>query len=130
MLAGGMAQYCRSAEHPCATPGDVLLEVKTDFSDTNTRAGRRICDTRAEQVPGEYQRRAASCDQRWGVGRAFRDRLAATKLLPVAFDRYGGCSKSMEELVRIMSAAGAERLAGQYGAVSYTHLTLPTILRV
>ena len=72
MLAGGMAQYCRSAEHPCATPGDVLLEVKTDFSDTNTRAGRRICDTRAEQVPGEYQRRAASCDQRWGVGRAFR----------------------------------------------------------
>ena len=115
VLAGGMAQYCRSAEHPCATPGDVLLEVKTDFSDTNTRAGRRICDTRAEQVPGEYQRRAASCDQRWGVGRAFRDRLAATKLLPVAFDRYGGCSKSMEELVRIMSAAGAERLAGQYG---------------
>ena len=66
-------------------------------------------------MPGEYQRRAASCDQRWGVGRAFRDRLAATKLLPVAFDRYGGCSKSMEELVRIMSAAGAERLAGQYG---------------
>ncbi len=48
------------------------------------------------------------------MGRAFRDRLA-TKLLPVAFDRYGGCSKSMEELVRIMSAAGAERLAGQYG---------------
>ena len=115
VLAGGMAQYCRSAEHPCATPGDALLEVKTDFSDTNTRAGRRICDTRAEQVPGEYQRRAASCDRRWGVGRAFRDRLAATKLLPVAFDRYGGCSKSMEELVRIMSAAGAERLAGQYG---------------
>ena len=66
-------------------------------------------------MPGEYQRRAASCDQRWGVGLAFRDRLAATKLLPVAFDRYGGCSKSMEELVRIMSAAGAERLAGQYG---------------
>ena len=115
VLAGGMAQYCRSADHPCATPGDALLEVKTDFSNTNTRAGRRICDTRAEQVPGEYQRRAASCDQRWGVGRAFRDRLAATKLLPVAFDRYGGCSKSMEELVRIMSAAGAERLAGQYG---------------
>ena len=49
------------------------------------------------------------------MGRAFRDRLAATKLLPVAFDRYGGCSKSMEELARIMSAAGAERLAGQYG---------------
>ena len=115
MLAGGMAQYCRSADHPCATPGDALLEVKTDFSNTNTRAGRRICDTRAEQVPGEYQRRAASCDRRWGVGRAFRDRLAATKLLPVAFDRYGGCSKSMEELVRIMSAAGAERLAGKYG---------------
>ena len=115
VLAGGMAQYCRSANHHCATPGDVLLEVKTDFSNTNTRAGRRICDTRAEQVPGEYQRRAASCDRRWGVGRAFRDRLAATKLLPVAFDRYGGCSKSMEELVRIMSAAGAERLAGQYG---------------
>ena len=103
MLAGGMAQYCRSADHPCATPGDVLLEVKTDFSDTNTRTARRICDTRAGQVPGEYQRWAASCDQRWGVGRAFRDRLAATKLLPVAFDRYGGCSKSMEELVRIMS---------------------------
>ena len=33
-----MAQYCRSADHPCATPGDVLLEVKTDFSNTNTRA--------------------------------------------------------------------------------------------
>ena len=90
-----MAQYCRSADHPCATPGDALLEVKTDFSNTNTRAGRRICDTRAGQVPGEYQRRAASCDQRWDVGRAFRNRLTATKLLPVAFDRYGGCSKSM-----------------------------------
>ena len=115
VLAGGMAQHCRSADHPCATPGDVLLEVKTDFSNTNTRAGRRICDTRAEQVPGEYDRRAASCDRRWSAGRAFRDQLAATKLLPVAFDRYGGCSKSMEELVRIMSAAGAERLAGQYG---------------
>ena len=87
VLAGGMAQYCRSADHPCATPGDALLEIKTDFSNANTRAGRRICDTRAEQVPGEYQRRAASCDQRWGVGQAFRDRLAATKLLPVAFDR-------------------------------------------
>ena len=98
VLAGGMAQYCRSAEHPCATPGDVLLEVKTDFSDTNTRAGRRICDTRAEQVPGEYQRRAASCDQRWGVGRAFRDRLAATKLLPVAFDRYGAAPSPWRSL--------------------------------
>ena len=123
MLAGGMAQYCRSADHPCATPGDALLEIKTDFSNANTRAGRRICDTRAEQVPGEYQRRAASCDQRWGVGRAFRDRLAATKLLPVAFDRYGGCSKSMEELVRIMSAAGAERLAGQYGVSAGVNAT-------
>ena len=88
VLAGGMAQYCRSADHPCATPGDALLEVKTNFSNTNIRAGRRICDTRAEQVPGEYQRRAASCDRRWGVGRAFRDRLSATKLLPVAFHRY------------------------------------------
>ena len=123
VLAGGMAQYCRSADHPCATPGDALLEIKTDFSNANTRAGRRICDTRAEQVPGEYQRRAASCDQRWGVGRAFRDRLAATKLLPVAFDRYGGCSKSMEELVRIMSAAGAERLAGQYGVSAGVNAT-------
>ena len=102
MLAGGMAQDCRSVDHPCATPGDALLVVKTDFSNTNTRAGPRICDTRAEQVPGEYQRRAASCDQRWDVGQAFRDRLAATKLLPVAFDRYGGCSKSMEARVRIM----------------------------
>ena len=44
VLAGGMAQYCRSADHPCATPGDALLEIKTDFSNANTRAGRRICD--------------------------------------------------------------------------------------
>ena len=76
---------------------------------------RRICEVRAEQVPQEYASKTRACDRHWGTGTAFQTRLANTKLLPIALDRYGGCSRSMDDLVGIMSRAGADRVAGEYG---------------
>ena len=114
-LKGGMLSYCKSSRHPCATQDDVLLEFKTVLGDGCTRENRRICEVRAEQVPQEYASKTRACDRHWGTGTAFQTRLANTKLLPIALDRYGGCSRSMDDLVGIMSRAGADRVAGEYG---------------